>query len=201
MNVGLKRVFKVNAFRSIRTTHPGHRKMRTEHSENLLDDLDSSSKRLDSKSQGKLHKKLELNTQSEVSPEQRGILETTGEEIADVLNELFGSTKLQGTFRNVKTTADVVDVECVTLNQDYSHATAAWQSPYLDDFLKGVERTRGFEESERLKIKACKNITERLQRREPRMRAELAKKMNFKRIPRIYFVPWSKPGGNNVNMF
>lgn len=136
----------------------------------------------------KLGKSLVKKEAREISGEMKGNLEATSIDIMDILNENIRSDTFQRIFRtNGNESWDCVEIVEVSLNQDMSHASCRWTSPMLIDFTKFVCEKKGEAFGSALYIHSTREINSQLKKCEPRLRSILARKMSFKRVPRLLF--------------
>ena len=121
-------------------------------------------------------------------------------DVEEILNECLSSKTCAGMFTRRRTrnlaikVMDVnnemmIEIDSVTLTKDGSHADAFWQSNVLNDFIKLVKEKNGEIDGAALHLKTSTNITKRLQMNESKFRSAIARKMNFKRVPRVFFHP------------
>lgn len=170
----------------------------------LVDRLDSQSTAeagLTGKDRSKLSRGLEQKAKSVLSGESRGILDDTAEEILEHMTAVMESHDMKGLFRGVRNTTDHVYIEDITVNQDYSHITAWWSSPITDKFAQFLKQKNpnGLGTSS-LKFLEASNraVTAKLQLKEGFFRSKLVKKMEFRKMPRIYFRPMSENKAQNT---
>ena len=143
--------------------------------------------KLDGKLYGKLSSTLEKRVARELPESAVGIISTTGDEIANVLSEIIATNTFYRIFRGTKRLDEVIEIEDVKVNQDYSHATVYWSSTLINNFLNLVHKKFGPEEYNKLYEATTKKVDGTLQRLEPKFRSILAKKMSFRRVPRLFF--------------
>ena len=121
------------------------------------------------------------------------------------------------TFKGASQSSDVIEIKQVILNRDRSHLTVLWSCSILDGFVKmvhetgmkelknsgsgsqsGRDKSRQFEDDEsasdkidqeavRIWTRGVKYINKTLALREPQFRSYLARKVQFRRIPRVFF--------------
>ena len=142
---------------------------------------------LDGKLYGKLKSTLEKRVSRELPEAAVGIISTTGDEIADVLSEVISTDTFYRVFRGTKRLDEVAEIEEVVVNQDYSHATIYWSSNLINNFLNLINKKFGPEEYNKMYSVTTKKIDTTLQKLEPKLRSILAKKMSFRRVPRLSF--------------
>ena len=97
--------------------------------------------------------------------------------------------EFQQKFPDIGGTETTMEIAEVIVNSDLSHATLLWTSSILDGFAEMVLESKGHEDCGKFCVNSTKILTKRLQACEPRFRATLARKMRFKRIPRLFFRP------------
>lgn len=141
----------------------------------------------DSKTIGKLRQSLVAKTKGVLDIQSQGRLEATCEDVLDVMNETLASSALINVFKGVKDASMVIEIAHVDMNMDYSHAYAHWESELLTKFVDSVRKERGQEDAMALAVKMESKITSKLQKLEPVFRTKIIKKMEFKRVPRIFF--------------
>jgi ribosome-binding factor A len=121
-------------------------------------------------------------------PAESGILEATGVDIAELLNEAFPTMTFNEVgLSKVQDLGEVVEIVHVKVNRDCSHADASWDSPFIAQFLGKVEKSFGAQDRSRIAHKLETGITSALQQREGKFRAFLARNMDFRRVPRVFF--------------
>jgi hypothetical protein len=84
-------------------------------------------------------KSLKLKEKQVLDIRSQGSLESTCEDLMDNMNEVLDSNKLNGLFKGVNNVSNIIEIVEVTINKDYSHATALWKSELIESFLKSVE--------------------------------------------------------------
>ncbi len=140
----------------------------------------------------KLSRSLETRLpKSEVlSDRLKGVNDVFAEEIVDVLNEALASTKVGGNlFRGTMDASDAVEIVICKVNSDVSHVYAEWRSKIVQDFANEIKRDMGVDKAEKFIKKSEKYITGRLTRSEGSFRTYYARRIQSKRVPRIYFKP------------
>ncbi len=142
---------------------------------------------MDGKLYGKLSSTLEKRVARELPESAVGMISTTGDEIANVLSEIFATNTFYRIFKGTKRLDEVIEIEDVKVNQDYSHATVYWSSTLINNFLILINKKFGPEEYNKMYEVTTKKVDSTLQRLEPKLRSILAKKMSFRRVPRLYF--------------
>lgn len=156
--------------------------------------VDSKTSRVDgqklsNKQVAKLQRGLESPKKRLLTGAERGALDAESEDLMDLINEALGSSHFYNLFRNTGDTSKYVEIISVLQNQDRSHSTALWTSRVLTQFAAEVDEVKGREEALRFAKNASVYVTARLQSREPLFRSMLTKKMDFKRVPRLFFRP------------
>lgn len=136
---------------------------------------------------GKLRQPLATKKKAILDVPSQGRLEATCEDVLDNMNETLASSALTNIFKGVRDASMVIEIVHVDMNMDYSHAYAHWESTILKDFMATVSKEKDHEESQRLALQMEKQITSKLQKLEPVFRSKIVKKMDFKRVPRIFF--------------
>lgn len=122
-----------------------------------------------------------------------GVNSAFAEEILDVLNEALGSSKVgRNLFRGTVDASDAVEITVCKVNSDVSHVYAEWSSRIIEGFAKELEREMGTDHAQRFMKRSEAYITARLARHEGKFRTYYARKIQSKRVPRIYFKPHNK---------
>jgi ribosome-binding factor A len=137
----------------------------------------------------KLQRSLETPSKRLLTNAERGVMDAQSEDVLEVLNEALSSSQLYNLFQKTGDASKFVEFSLVRLNQDRSHTTVLWSSSVLEKFAAKVRGTAGEQEAARFAKRAVENVNSRLQRREPLFRSLLIKKMDFKRVPRLFFRP------------
>lgn len=135
---------------------------------------------------GKISQPLEKTT-LELDDASKGVLEATGMDIMDVMNELLSSDQFHNVFKGTECAADVVEIIEVKLNRDCSHAHAFWSSKLVEVFLTNLLERPLSAQQVKVAEKMGANMTNILQRHEAKFRSEIIKTINFRRVPRVYF--------------
>lgn len=141
----------------------------------------------------KLSRTLETpQPRSEVlSERQKGMNTAFAEEIMDVLNEAMASSKIgRGLFRGTDDASAVVEITACKVNSDVSHIYAEWSSPIINGFADEIKGNMGEEKAKKFQKKSENYVTARLAMREGRFRTYLLRRIESKRVPRIYFKPF-----------
>jgi ribosome-binding factor A len=165
--------------------------------EKLLNKIDPSSitsetgQRLPSAKRSKLNKGLDKTEKVVISECNKGIMDQSGNEIAEIINETLASRSFYKIFKGCDDASKVVEIEEVKINRDCSHAYAYWSSDILNKFAETMvlDNKINQEDYNRFVTKSVKYIHSHLQIREGFFRSKLAQKMSFKRVPKIYFKP------------
>lgn len=132
-----------------------------------------------------------LEIKKELSESSKGILDATGNEIADVITDCFYSSKhFRYIFKGAKSVSDVIEIDYVRMNQDCSHATIYWSSPPLIQLADIIRKKLG-DKDYHIVLNSANKMNKKLQILEPKLRSMLITKMDFKRVPRLLFKPTS----------
>lgn len=142
-----------------------------------------------SKDKSKLSKGLEQKAKPTLDSFSLGLLDSTSEEIMDIVMETFESPDLLNMFKGGPDASRNVTVEHITINQDYSHITVWWSSSLIVEFTKFMGEKQSREASAQLHARMTENVTKRLQSCEGVFRKHLRRRMDFKKLPRIFFRP------------
>lgn len=160
----------------------------------LINRLDSQARdgAVQKKDRIKLNRSLEQKAKPALGADAMGMLEHTAEEISDYLNETLASPKLCDMFRGVTKASNIIEISECIVNRDYSHVTAYWSSDLANDFTKflnkkGTDKTNL--DTKKLTEKLNSTVTKKLQLCEGVFRAHIMKKMEFRRVPRVFFLP------------
>lgn len=126
-----------------------------------------------------------------LSERQKGMNTAFAEEIMDILNDAMASSKVgRGLFRGTDDASAAVEIIACKVNSDVSHVYAEWSSPIIQGFAEEIERDLGEEKAKSFLKKSANYITARLSRHEGRFRTYLLRRIESKRVPRIYFKPF-----------
>lgn len=139
------------------------------------------------KKKSKLSQGLDKPMAENQSTAAQGVLEATGEDICNILNDTLSSSKLFRMFRGCDDASEAIQFEHVIVNTDCSHATAYWTSKVTQRFATLVARTEGERRSAELIHGVHDKICLRLQAKEAVFRTHLIKHMDFRRVPRVFF--------------
>lgn len=159
---------------------------------NDLNDFENIKKM--SRKSNKLSHSLETkDVDKELTAKGIGVLDSFGVDISDVLNEgLHSSSIFYGMIPGSQQPGDIIEIQHVKVNKDCSHIMAYWTAPFMTKFIELVRDARGEVEASRLHEKMSKNMSLKLQKREPQFRSLLIKKMEFRRVPHITFKEYTK---------
>lgn len=135
---------------------------------------------------GKISKPLD-NPKMELDNASKGILESTGMDIMDVMNESLRSDEFYNVFKGTDSAADVVEIIEVKLNRDRSHAHAVWKSRVIELFLDNLLTKSLTPPDIKVAEKMVTSMTNILQRHEAKFRSRIIRTINFRRVPRVYF--------------
>lgn len=163
----------------------------------LLNKIDPSSiasdtgQRLPSVKKSKLNKGLDKKEKVLISDSNQGILDQSGNEIAEIINETLASRSFYKIFKGCDDASKIVEIEEVKINRDCSHAYAYWSSDILNKFAETMRLDNTIDQKDYNKFttKSVEYIHSHLQTREGFFRSKLSQKMSFKRVPKIYFKP------------
>lgn len=160
----------------------------------LINRLDSQAKdgAVQKKDRIKLNRSLQQKAKPALGAAGVGILEHTAEEISDYLNEALASAKLCDMFKGVRKASNIVEISECIINQDFSHVTAYWSSDLANDFTKFLNKKGTSQTSldaDKLAERLNHTVTKTLQSCEGVFRAHIMKKMEFRRVPRVFFRP------------
>ena len=169
--------------------------------DNLLENIDiaASSPTAKISPRRKLKSSLEKPTVKSLPVSAQGQLDSFGEELADILNDALASKDLANTFRGTSVSADVIEINEVNVNQDASHVTAYWSSRLLNEFVAMIKKEEEVNPQEKRNNKSdalviwdrgVRIINQKLRLREPQFRSYLIKKVDFRRVPRIFFAAY-----------
>jgi len=135
---------------------------------------------------GKISKPLE-KTEMELDTASKGMLEATGMDLMDVMNETLRSDEFHNVFKGTERAFDVVEIVEVKVNRDCSHAHALWKSKFVELFLNNLMNRTLTPQEIKIAEKMISNMTNILQRHEAKFRSQIIKTINFRRVPRVYF--------------
>lgn len=140
------------------------------------------------KSEKKLRSRLDKKKEStRLSPDAYGKMEGTSVDILDILNEALEENSLYELFKGTKRASDVVEVMHVVINQDCSHVTAYWSCDLIEKFVDKVREKHGDIDYKKVHNEFTSKISKKLKSCEPTFRSFLLRKMDFRRVPRIFF--------------
>jgi len=147
-----------------------------------------------SRKSNKLTHSLETkDADKELTAKGIGVLDSFGVDLSDVLNEgLHSSSIFYGMIPGSQQPGDIIEIQHVKVNKDCSHIMAYWTAPFMTKFIEMVRESKGEVEADRLHEKMSKNMSMKLQKREPQFRSLLIKKMEFRRVPHITFNEYTK---------
>lgn len=117
-----------------------------------------------------------------------GIMETNGLNICEVLNSAIEKTSISTQLAEMSTSMGLMFEEVVE-TVDRGKVTAYWIAPEMDSFLEFAAK-KNEKSARRMKKLLHVNISQLLQKSEPKFRAYLVKKMDFRRVPMIDFLPY-----------
>ena len=89
---------------------------------------DNSTRTVPTPTRERLSRPLEPVVKTPLSAAQRGALETTAEDLQDVLTDALGTSAFYGLFQGAQDPTEVVYIDEIQLNRDCSHATIKWKS-------------------------------------------------------------------------
>jgi hypothetical protein len=158
-----------------------------------LDGHKSQDEPLPAKMRKKLGDAIEKAPPRESHPHLDGMLDAEAEEISEVLNEALETATFESLIPwSPKRPGDFLYFKYVRLNRDSSHVTAYWTSDLLEDFvglMGDVDDVDATPDRDYLTKRMVNYLNKRLSQREPQFRAVLARKLPFRRVPRVYFLP------------
>ena len=116
-------------------------------------------------------------------------------EIDEVLSECLTSKVCETMFNRKRRIVSgeqlqMVEIESVHLDLYSADITVVWTSKILNNFVQLVKERKGDKEAQKILTTSNKKITTTLQDNEAKFRTYLVSKMNFKRVPRIFFKPY-----------
>jgi ribosome-binding factor A len=139
----------------------------------------------------RLQRPLEAVEKKVLTAAQLGQLQSTAEDLHDVLAEAMGTSAFSDLFpEGSHHTALAVDIHEVKLNRDCSHAYISWNCDVLGKFVLEAQAEFGNESAQRFAGRAVKSINKKLQEREAQFRSYIIRHMHFRRVPRLFFAPW-----------
>jgi hypothetical protein len=153
---------------------------------------------------GKIAKPLTEMTTLQLDASSKGFLEMEALQIQEILNDslqmddisskIIPSGKVRGKIADI---SEFFEFTGVKLNRDASHADTLWSSSYLEKFYQSLadepvprytKTSYSKEDLDRFKAK-LKDFSDVLQKNEGKFRTQVIRKMNFRRVPRIFFHP------------
>jgi hypothetical protein len=153
---------------------------------------------------GKIAKPLTEIAALQLDASSKGFLEMEATQIQEILNDslqmdeissnIIPSSKVRGKIADI---SDFFEFTAVKLNRDASHADTIWSSSYLEKFYQSLvdepvprytKTSYTQEDLDRFKAK-LKDFSGVLQKNEGKFRTQIIRKMNFRRVPRIFFHP------------
>lgn len=154
---------------------------------NILDSpLVSEDRNRPIRMRGKISKPLE-KPRLELDDASQGMLDSTGMEVMEVMNEALQTDEFYQVFRGTESAADVVEIIDVKMNRDFSHAHAFWRSKVIEMCLENLLSKNLAPTDVKIAEKMLVNMTNILQRNEAKFRSHMVRRINFRRVPRIYF--------------
>jgi ribosome-binding factor A len=170
---------------------------------NLLDhlDIDRDKKKADSDSQvsktarKKINLTLDTPDKEVVDSIAHSIMDTNGYHICEIMNDAIEKPSFDIKIAEMHQTMGL-SIEEVVETVDRGKVTAYWVAPQVDKFIE-FAKFKDAKSSRRMNKLVRKNISEMLQKCEPRFRAYLIKKMDFRRVPKIDFAPMIDQEKNN----
>ena len=139
----------------------------------------------------KLQRPLEAVEKKVLTAAQLGQLQSTAEDLHDVLSEAMSTSAFSNLFpQGMHDTTLAVDIHEVKLNRDCSHAYVSWSCEILRKFVLEAQTEFGNESAQRFAGRAVKSINKKLQEREAQFRSYIIRHMHFRRVPRLFFAPW-----------
>jgi ribosome-binding factor A len=135
---------------------------------------------------GKISKPLE-KPRLELDDASKGMLDSTGLEVMDVMNEALQTDEFYQIFKGTESAADVVEIIDVKMNRDFSHAHAFWRSKVVEMCFENLLAKNLAPTDIKIAEKMLLNMTNILQRNEAKFRSHMVRRINFRRVPRIYF--------------
>jgi hypothetical protein len=98
-------------------------------------------------------------------------------------------------FKGVNNVSNIIEIVEVTINKDYSHATALWKSELIESFLKTVKEKHGEDKLRQIKAEYYRAKCER----EPTYRVHLRdmekRRYHLKKLEGIPKEPSTRPRG------
>ena len=176
------------------------KKMQKEHfaglKSNLLDHLDidrAEKKEEKTATVSKVTKKkitqgLDTPERPVVDSLTHGIMETNGFNMCELLNEAMEKNNVSIPLAELSKSTGLIIQEVVE-SLDRGKVTAYWTATEIDNFLE-FAHNKDEKTARKMEKMLMKNISEMLQKTEPRFRAYLVKKMDFRRVPKIDFSPY-----------
>lgn len=140
----------------------------------------------------KLNRGLNAPKVTRINPIIIGTNETIAVDILEYMTEALTSRKMKRIFKGVKDLEGMVVFEHCHVNTDLSHCYIYWSSDVSDHFANFVIDTKGEQEGSQILEVMNANINNRLQAVEGYFRHQLIKRMDFKKVPRIYFESYAK---------
>ena len=140
------------------------------------------------KSEKKLRSRLDKKKETtSLPPDAYGKMESTSIDILEILNEALEENSLYELFKGTKRASDIVEIVHVIINQDCSHVTAYWSCDLIEKFADKVREKHGDADYTKVHKEFTSKISKKLKSCEPTFRSFLLKKMDFRRVPRIFF--------------
>jgi hypothetical protein len=157
---------------------------------------------------------LEKPEKEPMSEFNRGVMDTNGFHMCEILNEALSIASFDPQLHDHHKSLGLV-IDDVVESVDRGVVRAYWSAPEIDAIIafsrkeaqgggsaktapsppptsSAAAATRPLTPADKLEKTLRRNLTELLQRAEPRFRAFLVKKMDFRRVPRVIFEP-AKP--------
>ena len=129
------------------------------------------------KGSGLLRTTLKKEDNSVLDIASQGALDSTAEDILEILNDALESPKLRKAFPGFRKSSDFVEIVEVVCNRDYSHTTAYWLSVQMTGFINSLKENKRFEEAQKYEKMMKDSIDTTLRAKEGAMRSFLLKKM------------------------
>jgi len=184
----------MNCWRTLSTTGGGSHNRIPRELQARINALDLSNNeeegaRTPSSTKQRLQRPLEAVEKKALTAAQLGQLQSTAEDLHDVLSEAMSTSAFSNLFQGMNDHAIAVDIHEVKLNRDCSHAYVSWNCDVLEKFVLEAQTEFGNESAKRFAGRAARSINKKLQDREAQFRSYIIRHMHFRRVPRVFFSP------------
>lgn len=165
-------------------------------SSNLLDELDmdraknkesGEGKKLPKEAKKKVRKNLDTEEATGLNVMTAGIMEANGINMCNILNEAITIKSVNEDIAELHDLMGLI-IEQVVESRDRGTVKVFWSCGEVDKFLDFVKIHEGKTgRYKKISREMKENIAKRLANAEPRLRAFLVRKMDFRRVPRLDF--------------